>query len=692
MKIKLNSLTSKILFLFLCSFISLFIILASVNSIFDKHFIKETSSLLDKNFEQVNYELSMKQEREYRKFLISFSNIIAQRVNNSLSDIFYIESLLGRIFFEIDKKIESEKGDALFSKLEKNKQVYTILDSIIDQTYKSIYQNDFINEVIFLNKNIEVNNSKLTVFLTPSDIDEVNKKIDLNKPFLSYFLGKNNQLIIVSSISFPTKNIPGYICVKIDMNKLIFQLDYFLSQSHINYLAITDKAGQLVYLYRGKDISKKQESDSNESIKLLLKKVFTNLDQNNSNFCTVKGQSGKYYIGSSVIEKTGWKVLLVISSSNIIKGILGLEEKFSSIKNLFLDKYVAFHYKAMMYTFIILLICFIVICFIIMYLIKKSIKPLVRLQKAVSLVGKGRIKQKVPFIKSGDEIESLSVAFNQMTNDLNDYIKNLAHTIKEKEKIEADIKTAAEIQKSALPNQLQYTNKTSEKSIDVFSNCIPSKFVAGDFFDYFIIQNEKMFADENHLFFVIGDVSGKGVPAALFMMTIKTVLKNYICEVSNEYSLKDILMKVSNAIARDNSAFMFATVFCGIVDLKTGQAECVSAAHDPPLLFRQSTETIEVLSMPNSTFLGMPMEGLFFSDISLKFNKGDILFLYTDGLTDFYNKNEVQFGRKKLVDFFNETDKEDISVLSSCLQKNIEEFSSGVPYEDDITYLILKYK
>ena len=261
-------------------------------------------------------------------------------------------------------------------------------------------------------------------------------------------------------------------------------------------------------------------------------------------------------------------------------------------------------------------------------------KPLRRMALAAQAIGQGDLDAELPAATSGDEVGRLTQAFTAMKSSLKEYIRKLTETTAVKERIESELSIAREIQVGILPRI--FPAFPNRKEFDIYAMMEPAKEVGGDFYDFVLVNDTK-------LYFCMGDVSGKGVPAALFMMITKTLLKN---EALQGTSAVDILSKVNNILALDNNTSMFATVFCGILDTQTGQVEYANAGHNPPLVCRASGH-FDYLKVEKGFVLG-PMAGFKFKSGTITLDHGDCFFLYTDGVTEAMNPKKEFFTESRI--------------------------------------------
>jgi sigma-B regulation protein RsbU (phosphoserine phosphatase) len=270
-----------------------------------------------------------------------------------------------------------------------------------------------------------------------------------------------------------------------------------------------------------------------------------------------------------------------------------------------------------------------------------------------------------------------SLALKLVQLSIKRFIENYTKSIAERERIESQLRIAREIQEGALPRVFPPFPERNE--IDIFASMEPAKEVGGDFYDFF-------FLDDNRLYVLIGDVSGKGVPAALFMMICKTLLKS---EALNGGSAGEILARANNAIYPDNDTCMFVTVFCAIINTETGEVDYVCAGHNPPLISRDGGE-YKFLDLEKSSVLG-PMPDARFSSGKLQLNPNDVFFLYTDGVTEALNSDEEFYSEERLKNFLTNMQENDPTKMIGEMKKDIRQFARGALQYDDITMLALRY-
>jgi sigma-B regulation protein RsbU (phosphoserine phosphatase) len=299
-------------------------------------------------------------------------------------------------------------------------------------------------------------------------------------------------------------------------------------------------------------------------------------------------------------------------------------------------------------------------------------RPVKELTAAAARLGGGDLAVSLS-IRTGDEIEKLADTFAKMAVRLNEYIENLTRVTAEKERIGAELDVATKIQTSMLPCIFPAFPHRAE--FDIYASMQPAKEVGGDFYDFFLI-------DENKLAVVIADVSGKGVPAALFMVIAKTLIKN---NAQYDQSPKEVFETVNNLLCENNEAGMFVTAFMGILDIPSGKFTYANAGHNPPLIKRANGQYEWLPTNPGLMLAGL--EDMIYSQDEIQLDSGDILFLYTDGVTEAVDRENRFFEEPRLKDALNAYRGQDLRGLLLSIKREIDNFADGAEQADDITML-----
>lgn len=311
------------------------------------------------------------------------------------------------------------------------------------------------------------------------------------------------------------------------------------------------------------------------------------------------------------------------------------------------------------------------------YLVQVLInRPIQTLTKEVSELGKGDLNKQI-VLKSRDELGLLADTFNRMTRELKASVEESARERAEKERIGAELDVATTIQASLLP--CIFPAFPSRNDFDVYARMLPAREVGGDFYDFFLI-------DDDHLAVVIADVSGKGVPAALFMVIAKTLIKN-----NAQYGIQPhaAFETVNDLLCENNDAGMFVTAFMGYLELSTGRFTYVNAGHNPPLIRSKTGDFKQLPTRPGFVLAGM--EGISYVQQECTLACGDVLFLYTDGITEAMNPEQELFGEARFEAAANRCkNMPPKSVLEGVLH-TIQAFAKDAEQADDITALLLAY-
>ena len=281
-------------------------------------------------------------------------------------------------------------------------------------------------------------------------------------------------------------------------------------------------------------------------------------------------------------------------------------------------------------------------------------------------------------IRTGNEIENLSLTMKGMETDLTNYVENLTRITAEKERIGAELALATRIQADVLPNIFPAFPERSE--FDVYATMDPAKEVGGDFYDFFLI-------DEDHLALVIADVSGKGVPAALFMMAAKNILAN---NAAMGKSPARILTDTNTAVCSNNREEMFITVWLGILEISTGRLTCANAGHEYPALMRPDG-SFELYRDRHGFVIG-GMEHVQYKEYEIRLEPGARVFVYTDGVSEATDAAENLFGLQRMLDALNAEKDVPLQQLLENVREAVDDFVGEAEQFDDLTMLCLEYR
>ncbi len=325
---------------------------------------------------------------------------------------------------------------------------------------------------------------------------------------------------------------------------------------------------------------------------------------------------------------------------------------------------------------------FFLIMLVILVIAGQITKPLRALAKSVDKIAGGDLETAIPTLKTRDEVGRLTLSFAEMQQSLKEYIKNLTETTAAKERIESELKIASEIQMGILP-KIFPPPFPSRPEFDLYATIKPAREVGGDLYDFFMI-------DDQHLCFTVGDVSGKGVAAALFMAITQTLVKTQV-KAQTQRSPALTLEQVNNDLAKDNPSMMFVTLFIGILNIVTGKLEYCNGGHNPPYqLASGTTDNVLPLATTDGIALGV-MEDLPFSSKAITLQPGEAVFVFTDGVTEAMNSRDELFTEPRLEEILNRCSSEPATRIAEVVMQAIDDFSTGIPQTDDITMLVIRY-
>ena len=281
-------------------------------------------------------------------------------------------------------------------------------------------------------------------------------------------------------------------------------------------------------------------------------------------------------------------------------------------------------------------------------------------------------------IRTGDEVEHLNRVMAQMEKDLSVYMEDLTRVTKKEERVRTELDMASKIQKGALPDS--FPAFPDRQEFDLYASMEPAKEIGGDFYDFFLI-------DDDHLCLVIADVSGKGVPAALFMMASKIILAD---NAIMGKSPSEILYDANNAICKNNKLEMFVTVWVGILEISTGKLSAANAGHEYPAL-KRGDGGFSVFKDRHGFVLG-GMEGMKYKEYEIQLSPGDKLFVYTDGVPEANDPDGNMFEVKRMIDALNEDPDASPAQILGAVRGEISKFVREAEQFDDLTMLCLEYK
>ena len=370
------------------------------------------------------------------------------------------------------------------------------------------------------------------------------------------------------------------------------------------------------------------------------------------------------YYAYTTIARTGWKLCIRVPESTALAPVRSMNRSIFITMLLFLFAFI------------------IIIAFVALgrgEFSKRLTDPITDLEKDVRKISSGNLDYRAK-IYDNDEIGDLAKAFNNMAVSLKEYVWDFASVTAERERMGTELNIATKIQADLLP--CKFPPFPNRKEFEIYAVMHPAKEVGGDFYDFF-------FVDSDHLALIIADVSGKGVPSALFMAISKTLIKN---RAQMGGTPSEILGAVNNQLCEESKSELFVTVWLGILEISTGRVIATNAGHEYPALRRAGGE-YRLMKLSNSPAVAT-LEGITFRDEKFMLNPGDSLFLYTDGVaeaTRVDGKREELYGTNRMIEALNRHADEPVEQLLASMRIEIDGFVGNSPQFDDLTMLALQY-
>ena len=388
---------------------------------------------------------------------------------------------------------------------------------------------------------------------------------------------------------------------------------------------------------------------------------------------------GVYYITGTRIPTTGWVLLTAFSKEISDQPVGMLEASYSQTQTeavaLYRERIGSVRTQAV----ILLLAVMALTLGGALVLGRRIVKPLNRITERISELREGNLEFKMEdAYRTGDEVEELAQSFATLSRKTVEYVDTVKNVTAEKERIGTELALANQIQASMLPHIFPPFPERPE--FDLYASMDPAREVGGDFYDYFLI-------DDDHLGLVMADVSGKGVPAALFMMASKIILQS-VAMLGK--SPAELLAKTNEALCSNNEAQMFVTVWMGILELSTGRLTCANAGHEYPVL-KHPDGNFELYKDRHGFVLG-GMEGTRCREYEIQMTSGTKLFLYTDGVPEATNSENELFGTDRMLDALNSRPEDSPRDILKNVREAVDGFVKEAEQFDDLTMLCLEYR
>jgi sigma-B regulation protein RsbU (phosphoserine phosphatase) len=378
------------------------------------------------------------------------------------------------------------------------------------------------------------------------------------------------------------------------------------------------------------------------------------------------GGTGFVETKSMITEQPSWLAYTSLSSTGWSLGLMFPRDELMAD--------VSEHYRR---TLLLSGLGFLFLFCLIAWIARGITRPLRLLTDSAATMAGGDLEMAVPKIRGRDEVGRLADSFASMQTSLKTYIKELTETAAAKERIESELRVAHDIQMGILPRIFPpFPDRTD---LDIYATLLPAREVGGDLYDFF-------FMDDDHLCFSVGDVSGKGVPASLFMAVTKILIK---AKAVQGLAPETILSRVNEDLALENPSELFVTLFLGILNVRTGELVYSNGGHPSPYIIGADGK-IYPLASTGGLALGI-MNDFVYTSHSARINKGDDIFVFSDGVTEAADTRYDLFEEKRLEEALARLKGQPAKALISGVLEKIHDFTGSAPQADDITMLMVSY-
>ena len=450
-----------------------------------------------------------------------------------------------------------------------------------------------------------------------------------------------------------------------------------------NFLCVVNEKGQVLFSPQQEGVFKARLSsralDLRRSVSRDLADFMTQALQGSTELTLLPIEGKNYYLAGAPMKTLGWTVVSVVEQELTRQPTEAMLAQYEQINLQATSAYEQAMVRSGRTAIALTLLVVLLAVGAALLLASRIVKPLERMTRRINMLSEGdQVFEMEDAYRTDDEIEILAEAFARISERTRDYIAQITQITAEKERIGTELALATRIQADMLPNI--FPAFPERPDFDIYATMTPAKEVGGDFYDFFLI-------DETHLGIVIADVSGKGVPAALFMMISKILVQNF---AMTGLSPAEVLRAVNDQICSNNREEMFVTVWFGILDTSTGVITAANAGHEYPAVL-QCGGSFELLKDKHGFVIG-GMEGLRYKEYEVTLSPGSKLFLYTDGVPEACNEGKEMFGIKRMLEALNVEPTAAPDIILRHVREAVDSFVLDAEQFDDLTMLCLEYK
>ncbi len=476
----------------------------------------------------------------------------------------------------------------------------------------------------------------------------------------------DGEIVGVAGIDIVLSSVDDFMALSADNGSFVFVVN---SSGHV---VLAPENNGLFEVQSADEAEDLRESDNKELAEFVTAALKAKTD-----LTVVKINDKEYYMAGAPMPKSGWAVISLVDKERTELPEKQMLAEYDKINDAASSRFREGSSRANRNSLFLILLILVGGSVAGLIVAGKMVEPIAEMTKDIRHTG----QTGEPFVmkdsyRTNDEIEILAEAFDDLNKKTRKYIDDITQITAEKERVTTELQMANQIQNSMLPHI--FPAYPSRHEFDVYASMDPAKEVGGDFYDFFLI-------DDDHLCMVMADVSGKGVPAALFMMVSKIILQS--CAMLGK-SAAEILKKTNEAICSNNQQQMFVTVWLGILEISTGKVTAANAGHEYPAVMRNGKFTL--LKDKHGFVIG-GFEESRYKEYEIDLRPGDKLFLYTDGVPEATDSQNRMFGVDRMIDALNEDPDASPDQILLNVRRKVDEFASGAEQFDDLTMMCMKY-
>ncbi len=444
------------------------------------------------------------------------------------------------------------------------------------------------------------------------------------------------------------------------------------------FVAVINNEGQVIFAPEGNgifevttsDMAQDLRNDSNTELADFINNALTERTQ----LTTVTINDKSYYMAGSPMNTVGWAVVSFIEKSITEQPTQIMLDEYDRINKEATDSFETGAGRSKQTMLIMIAVILALGSVGALVVANRIVRPVEKMTKRMAdISGTDQAFEMDDAYRTGDEVEVLAQSLAELSTKTRQYIRDITEITKEKERLGTELELARKIQADMLPNLFPAFPDRTEFSI--YASMTPAKEVGGDFYDFFLVDND-------HLGMVMADVSGKGVPAALFMMMSKILVNNFAMQGNSPARALELTNEV---ICQNNDEEMFVTVWLGVLEISTGKVTAANAGHEYPVIKKPGGK-YELLKDKHGFVVG-GMDGIRYKEYEFQLEKGGALFLYTDGVPEATNANHELFGTDRLLEAMNSLHNEEPKDMLTGVKNAIDEFVGEAEQFDDLTML-----